>query len=271
MEDKHGRGLGTRLHTYHTWQHKHITHTPSLTSHKHNPHIGEGCGCRSIARLCQNSLLWWWHSGEGAGYEACYQGAGGGSRVSTGVWNTQYHCMHRPLQAQAYLGIAFVILNHAYSYHDSWGPDTKTHGHQHIAYASTDVRIAYSDKIHFPQLRIKCGIAKTCPGTHTALQAPMIAWLHDGSTYSHMHTHTHVVLSICRSVSQEITQTGCLIPWRLASQVNRATTVISHTRKYHSCYLNEVITFLLKVHPPIYAPHAVMCSKKNWGSSTVQE
>ena len=30
-----------------------------------------------------------------------------------------------------------------------------------------------SDKIHFPQLCIKCGIAKSCPGTHTALQAPM--------------------------------------------------------------------------------------------------
>ena len=31
-----------------------------------------------------------------------------------------------------------------------------------------------SDKICFPQLRIKCGIAKSCPGTHTALQAPMV-------------------------------------------------------------------------------------------------
>ena len=40
------------------------------------------------------------------------------------------------------------------------------------AYECTDVRIAYSvvKKIHFPQLRIKCGVAKSCPGTHTALQ-----------------------------------------------------------------------------------------------------
>ena len=30
-----------------------------------------------------------------------------------------------------------------------------------------------SDKMRFPQLRIKCGIAKSCPGTHTALQAPI--------------------------------------------------------------------------------------------------
>ena len=30
-----------------------------------------------------------------------------------------------------------------------------------------------SDKIRFSQLRIKCGVAKSCPGTHTALQAPM--------------------------------------------------------------------------------------------------
>ena len=28
-----------------------------------------------------------------------------------------------------------------------------------------------SDKICFPQLRIKCGVAKSCPGTHTALHA----------------------------------------------------------------------------------------------------
>ena len=31
-----------------------------------------------------------------------------------------------------------------------------------------------SDKIRFPQFRIKCGIAKSCPGIHTALQAPMV-------------------------------------------------------------------------------------------------
>ena len=30
-----------------------------------------------------------------------------------------------------------------------------------------------SDKIRFPQLDIKCSVAKSCTGTHTALQAPM--------------------------------------------------------------------------------------------------
>ena len=30
-----------------------------------------------------------------------------------------------------------------------------------------------SDKIHFPQLRIKCRASKSCPGTHTALQTSM--------------------------------------------------------------------------------------------------
>ena len=55
-------------------------------------------------------------------------------------------------------------------------PDAKT---PHMdAYAYTDVRIAYSvhpsNKIRFPKLRIKCGVAKSCPGTHTALQAPML-------------------------------------------------------------------------------------------------
>ena len=35
-------------------------------------------------------------------------------------------------------------------------------------------RRTYSDKIHFPQLCIKCGIAKSSLGTHTALQVPML-------------------------------------------------------------------------------------------------
>ena len=33
--------------------------------------------------------------------------------------------------------------------------------------------IQCSDKIRFPQLCIKCSVAKSCPGTHTALQVPM--------------------------------------------------------------------------------------------------
>ena len=55
------------------------------------------------------------------------------------------------------------------------GPDAKT---PYIAYARLRLNrrtysVQCSDKIHFPQLRIKCGVAKSCPGTHTALQAPM--------------------------------------------------------------------------------------------------
>ena len=43
------------------------------------------------------------------------------------------------------------------------------------AYARTDVHIAYSKVTNtLPQLHIKCGITKSCPGTHTALQAPML-------------------------------------------------------------------------------------------------
>ena len=34
--------------------------------------------------------------------------------------------------------------------------------------------IRCSDNIHFLRLRIKCGVAKSCLGTHTALQAPML-------------------------------------------------------------------------------------------------
>ena len=45
-------------------------------------------------------------------------------------------------------------------------------------YARTDVSVPYSaqcsDKKGFLQLRIKFGVAKFCPGTHTALQVPMV-------------------------------------------------------------------------------------------------
>ena len=39
------------------------------------------------------------------------------------------------------------------------------------AYACTDVPC--SDKICFPQSHIKCGVAKSCLGTQTALQVPI--------------------------------------------------------------------------------------------------
>ena len=42
------------------------------------------------------------------------------------------------------------------------------------AFARTDVSIAYSVVTKsLPQLCIKCGVAKSCPGTHTALQVPI--------------------------------------------------------------------------------------------------
>ena len=42
------------------------------------------------------------------------------------------------------------------------------------AYAHTNVCIVYSVVANtLPQLRIKCGVAKSCLGAHTALQAPM--------------------------------------------------------------------------------------------------
>ena len=86
------------------------------------------------------------------------------------------YSQHRRLQAWALPGGYFKSCALI-----SWGPDTKTHGHQHVAHAYTDVRIAYNvvTKYVFPQLRIKCGVAKSCPGTHTALQAPMILNHHE--------------------------------------------------------------------------------------------
>ena len=58
----------------------------------------------------------------------------------------------------------------------SQGQDAKTRGHQHIAYAHTDIRIAYGvvTKYAFSNCASNAaGIAKSCPGTHTTLQAPM--------------------------------------------------------------------------------------------------
>ena len=58
----------------------------------------------------------------------------------------------------------------------SRGPDARR---PYIAYACLCMHrrtssVQCSDKVRFPQLRIKCGIAKSYPGTHTALQAPMV-------------------------------------------------------------------------------------------------
>ena len=84
--------------------------------------------------------------------------------------------LHRHLQARACPGIARVISKHCVLI--SQGPDAKMRGvpsdQYKCAYTRTDVRIALqcSDNT-LPQLRIKCGVAKFCPGTHSALQAPM--------------------------------------------------------------------------------------------------
>ena len=75
---------------------------------------------------------------------------------------------HRRLQARV---IVWVILNHAYSYHEDW-----TQRHLYCICVPKHRRtysIQCSDKKCFPQLCIKCSIAKCCPGTHTALQVPM--------------------------------------------------------------------------------------------------
>ena len=79
-----------------------------------------------------------------------------------------------------YIGACRSISGHCPGYFESCvltlrEPDAKT---PYLAYVCLCThRRTYSvqcrDKIHFPQLCIKCGVAKFCPGTHTALQAPM--------------------------------------------------------------------------------------------------
>ena len=78
----------------------------------------------------------------------------------------------------------WVISNHATLITMTKHEDTRMPSM--CAYTRTDVRsnsiqcqkwkciLSLSDKIRFPQLCIKCGIAKSCPGTHTVLQVPML-------------------------------------------------------------------------------------------------
>ena len=60
-----------------------------------------------------------------------------------------------------------------------------------------------SDKIRFPQLYIKCGVAKSYPGTHTALQVPMLC--------SEVNVYDIVVSGRCGSLKyQNVAKTKLL-------------------------------------------------------------
>ena len=68
------------------------------------------------------------------------------------------------------IGHTPVISNHVYSYHEDW-----TQRHVVTNHGKCDRRtysVQCSDKVCFPQF---CGVSKSCPGTHTALQAPMMS------------------------------------------------------------------------------------------------
>ena len=81
-------------------------------------------------------------------------------------WTPTISNTHRRLQARAYSGYFESCI------FVSWGQDAKTRGHQHIAYVCTDV---CSVVINTCSVIVhQCGIGKSCPGTHTALQVPMI-------------------------------------------------------------------------------------------------
>ena len=82
----------------------------------------------------------------------------------------------RPRHTRAMPGLFRIML---YSYHED---QTRRHvacpQTPCIAYACLHMHrrtysVQCSDEICFPQLRIKCGIARSCLGTHTALQAPI--------------------------------------------------------------------------------------------------
>ena len=76
----------------------------------------------------------------------------------------------RPGHTWALPGLFWIMRTHIMrtGRKDTWSPAYSIWVHRRT------YSIQCSDKIHFPQLRIKCSVAKSCPGTHTALQAPMI-------------------------------------------------------------------------------------------------
>ena len=99
------------------------------------------------------------------------------------------HGNHRRLQAWAYPGIARVISNHAHSYHKNGTRRPPIY----IACACLRMdrrmySVQCSDKIRFPHCASNAVVAKSCPGTHTALQVPMIG--------------TRVILTIILNTSQ---------------------------------------------------------------------
>ena len=57
------------------------------------------------------------------------------------------------------------------------------------------------DKIHFLQLCIKCSVAKSCPGTHTALQVPMLM--------NDVTSQCNFPLSLVRTPLQHSKRKGC--------------------------------------------------------------
>ena len=85
----------------------------------------------------------------------------------------------RPGHIRALPGIFQIMPTHITrtGREDTWSTGEACPQTPYIAYACVcDVRIAYSvvTKFAFRNcMRIKCSVAKSCPGTHTALQGPM--------------------------------------------------------------------------------------------------
>ena len=76
----------------------------------------------------------------------------------------------RPRHTRALPGLFRIMRTHIMrtGHEDTWSPAYSVWVHRHM------YSIQCSDKICFPQLCIKCDVAKSCPGTHTALQVPMV-------------------------------------------------------------------------------------------------
>ena len=96
-----------------------------------------------------------------------------------------------------------------------------------LAYSICVQRHTYSvqcsDKIWFPQLCIKCGVAKSCPDTHTGLQAPVFKHP-PGSCSSSIFPSVCIALSPDRITGIGTTCAICVhYDWDLATYTHQWT------------------------------------------------
>ena len=119
----------------------------------------------------------------------------------------------------------------------SQGPDAKTRGmlpdpYTYIAYTCLRTH-GRTYSINTLQLRIKSGVAKSCPGTHTALQAPMAGWK---LVYFFFRSSTNFSLPV-NFMRQGISRPPCSSGERRLLPMTSTLMVPPLFRKYHGNFV----------------------------------